>query len=398
VPRFFLVEKAMDKHKKYLLRVARTIQAGLLGQPNPQLADAEATLSRLCGKLEGLKHAIGQLSICRQRGWNLAGQQLLRDLRWTVQDLGTEVTRNERVFRDPTEASPTLRQVYEELIQTEQEFDDVEYRRSEGKLVSTTAPIVLEDIRLGRFEIQLVLDRLGTPDPHDALRIAALEPNPASSDERVTHPHVSNEQLCAGDASAPLRAALISGRICDVFLLARSVLENYNAGSPFVSLANWDGTPCSDCGYCASADDTFYCEGCQQDYCEECVSYCRSCDTNLCRGCLRKCSLCDEYTCESCLQSCRRCGASACPACLDDNVCTTCIEKEKQNEQESDHDQQCIGEDTRDGQATTQAVAAGADAAATTGSAVHADGVGQAGVLPRPRRHRNRRVRRHSAA
>ncbi len=388
----------MDQRRKYLLRVASAIQANLARQPHPRLAEAEATLLRLCSQLDYLKQSVGKLALCRQRGWHLAGQQLLQDLRYTVLDLSAEVTRSERVVRNREEPTPTLKQLYEELIQTEQEFDEVEYRRSEGKLVVTTAPIVLEDIRLGRFEIQLVLDRLGVPDPHDALRIVALEPNPASSDERVTHPHVSSEGLCAGDASAPLHAAMVSGRICDVFLLARSVLENYNSGSPFVSLENWDGTPCSDCGYCASSDDTFYCESCEHDYCNDCISYCRSCDTNLCRGCLCKCSLCDEYICESCLQACRRCGASACPACLDDNVCTTCIEKEKQDEQGNDHDQQRIGENTRCGQATAQAVAAPEHAATAAGPALHADGVGQTGVLPRPRRHRNRRVRRHSAA
>ncbi len=388
----------MDQRRKYLLRVASAIQTGLLRQPHPRLADAEATLSRLCGQLDYLKQATHKLSLCRQYGWHLAAQQLLQGLRYTVQELGVEVTRSEQVVQEPAAPSPPLGQLYEELIQTEQEFDEVEYRRSEGKLVVTTAPIVLEDVRLGRFEIQLVLERLGAPDQRDALRIVALEPNPAASDERVTHPHVSNEGLCAGDASAALRTALISGRICDVFLLARSVLENYNSGSPFVSLENWDGTACSDCGYCASAGDTFCCEGCQQDYCEECISSCQACDMTLCRGCLRKCPLCDEYVCESCLQACHRCGARACSACLDDNVCPACIEKEKRNEQGNDDDQQCTGEDTGCGQATAQAVAAPAHAATAAGPALHADGVGQAGVLPRSRRHRNRRVRRHSAA
>jgi hypothetical protein len=388
----------MDQHTKYLLKVAGAIQTGLLCQPNPRLADAEATLSRLCGQLEGLKQVAHKLALCQQRGWLLAGQQLLQDLRYTVQELGAEAARSERVVRDQADPTPALGQLYEELIQTEQEFDEVEYRRSEGKLVVTTAPIVLEEVRLGRFEIQLGLDRLGAPDHHDALRIVALEPNPASSDERVTHPHVSSEGLCAGDASAALHAAIASARICDVFLLARAVLENYNSGSPFVSLENWDGTPCSDCGYCASADDTFHCEGCQQDYCNDCVSYCRSCDTYLCRGCLRKCSLCDETICENCFQACRRCGVSACPACLDDNVCPTCIEKENHNEQGNNDDQQRIGEDTRDGQATAQAVAAPEHVATASAAALQPDGVGQAGVLPRPRRHRNRRVRRHSAA
>lgn len=355
---FLLTEKAMDPHKKYLLRVASAIQSGLLRQPHPRLAEAEATLSRLCGQLDHLKPATRKLAICRQRGWSLAGQKLLQDLRYTVLDLSAEAARGERVMGDREEPTPTLEQLYEELAQAEQEFSEVEYRRSEGVLVVTTAPIVLEDVRLGQFEIQLVLDRLGAPDHHDALRIVALEPNPASSDERVTHPHVSNESLCTGEASAALHAAIVSGRICDVFLLARSVLENYNPGSPFVSLENWDGAPCYDCGYCANSDDTFYCECCEHEYCDECISYCRSCDTNLCRGCLTKCSLCDEYICENCLQACRRCAVSACPACLDDNLCPTCIEKENQDDQGSNDDHQPAGKRARDGRAAAQVAVA----------------------------------------
>jgi hypothetical protein len=330
----------MDQHRKYLLRVASAIQTGLMRQPHPRLSDAEATLSRLCSQLNGLKDTARKLSLCRQRGWNLAGQQLLRDLRYTVQELGVEATRSERIVRDPPEPTPALGQLYQELLQAEQEFDEVEYRRGEGKLVVTTAPIVLEHIRLGRFEMQLVLDRLGAADHHDALCIVALEPNPASSNELVTHPHVSDERLCAGDASAALRTAIISGRICDVFMLVRSVLETYNAGSPFVSLDSWDGTACDDCGYVVSVDDLILCQGCQHELCEDCISYCRSCDTNLCRGCLRECPLCDEYVCASCLQACRTCGQKGCASCLDDDRCANCIEKDKHHDEETHPQQQ----------------------------------------------------------
>lgn len=387
----------MHSQRKRLLRVANAIAAGLLRRPLPRLAAAEAALSHLCDQLAGLKDAARKLAHCRQHGWNLAGEQLLGDLRWTVQELSTEAARCERATREKPEPTPTLGQLYEELVQVEEEFGEVDYRRGDGVLVVTTAPIVLEGVRLGRFEIQLVLEQLGAPDPHDALRVVALDPNPASSDERVTHPHVSNECLCAGDGSAPLHAAILASRICDVFLLVRGVLENYNAGSPFVALENWDGTACYECGYCASSDDTFYCEGCENDFCNDCISYCRSCETNLCRGCLSKCSLCDEYVCGGCLDVCRRCGASACPACLDNNLCTTCIEKEKQDEQGNDHNGQTIGGNGEVEQADAEVVAAGVPAAATAGAALQPAGVGQAGVLPRPRRHRNRRVRRNRA-
>jgi hypothetical protein len=166
----------MDQHTKHLLKVATAIQAHLARQPHPRLADAEAALSRLCAHLECLKQAAHKLALCRQRAWNLAGQQLLQDLRCTVQELGAEAARCERVARDKTEPPPRLAQLYEELIQTEQEFDEVEYRRSEGVLVVTTAPIVLEGIRLGRFEIQLV--RTASVPPSPTRRCASWRWNP----------------------------------------------------------------------------------------------------------------------------------------------------------------------------------------------------------------------------
>ena len=76
---------------------------------------------------------------------------------------------------------------------------------------------------------------------------------------------------------------------CDwavMFILARTG-KTYNAESPYVSLDDWEGRPCYDCGYTTHEDDCFWCEGCDNDFCEECYSYCCSCDVSLCQGCPR---------------------------------------------------------------------------------------------------------------
>jgi hypothetical protein len=46
-----------------------------------------------------------------------------------------------------------------------------------------------------------------------------MDPHPSSRNNEVTHPHVSGERLCAGDAGAAIEAAIASGRICDFFVL-----------------------------------------------------------------------------------------------------------------------------------------------------------------------------------
>ena len=61
----------------------------------------------------------------------------------------------------------------------------------------------------------------------------ALDPHPAALNDAVTHPHVSDERLCTGDAGAAIQAALAAGRVFDFFTLVRSVLVTYNPESPY---------------------------------------------------------------------------------------------------------------------------------------------------------------------
>ena len=71
--------------------------------------------------------------------------------------------------------------------------------------------------------------------------------------------------------------ALAGGRICDFFLLVRSVLTCYNPDSAYVSLDNWHGVSCYECGYTTCPDDLSYCTTCDRDFCSDCASYCRRC-------------------------------------------------------------------------------------------------------------------------
>ena len=93
---------------------------------------------------------------------------------------------------------------------------------------------------LGRATLHL--NRLGESQRGTAYSIIALDPHPAASNDSVTHPHISDGELCAGDAGAAIRAALGAGRIADVFQLVHSVLTTYNPGCPyaFMDAGRWD--------------------------------------------------------------------------------------------------------------------------------------------------------------
>jgi hypothetical protein len=186
----------------------------------------------------------------------------------------------------------------------------------------------------------LHLDRLVRQANATAFEIVALTPNPPDCSEDVTHPHVRDGQLCAGEATDPIARALEQGRIADAFLAVRSVLQTYNAGSPFVSLSDWHGQPCSECGGTVHDDEGYHCEQCGQTCCEDCTGWCDVCESSFCRSCLEE----DIESGRMCCRSCRhRC--DACNRIVDSRsfveetgLCPECHE-EHLNEQENEHEQ-----------------------------------------------------------
>jgi len=193
------------------------------------------------------------------------------------------------------------------------------------------------------IKIQLELKKFSSLYTASPYHVIALSPNPAATDETVTHPHVSNETLCEGDGCVAIRTALEQGRLSDFFTMVRSILTTYNPDSPYVALIDWCGEPCYDCGYVMSRDDIYYCIFCEHDYCQECSTYCRCCDEGCCVGCAEQCPHCEDQVCTNCMQECAECNSTCCSSCLEDNICPNCKE-EMENENE---EQECKPSETK---------------------------------------------------
>ena len=211
---------------------------------------------------------------------------------------------------------------------------------------ATKSPIVLERWHLGPFRIELNLRSL-SPEPRYA--VIAEEPQPSSRDSDVTHPHVQGEQLCEGDGTLPIRAALREGRILDFFLIINNLLHTYNSSSPYVSLDEWDGSRCSECDYSIGGDDARDCERCETILCSECVRHCCECSASACSNCNSMCCGCEDDVCMSCAKDCRDCDQTFCPSCLqDDERCNTCHEQFQEQTEDADADPAllplCVGE------------------------------------------------------
>ena len=211
---------------------------------------------------------------------------------------------------------PALADIAAELRCLKGEFDQFEILPREKQIRVTTDEIVLEDVRLGPFCIQLHFERLARCRDVSAFRVVAREPNPAAGNSSCTHPHVEDKALCAGDAKTPISHALAEGRISDAFQLVNRVLHTYNRSSAYVALSEWDGQSCSDCGRTQPSDSLYSCERCNQDYCDECIRKCDGCSQSICL----ECSVTNEA------------GDRLCPKCkkIDDQKREAAREKEEE--------------------------------------------------------------------
>ncbi|MCA9018489.1 MAG: hypothetical protein KDA77_24450, partial [Planctomycetaceae bacterium] len=164
--------------------------------------------------------------------------------------------------------------------------------RKDRSISVTTESIVLEEIYLGPFQIHL---NWGDPASgrSSSYRVIAQDAQSAATDDSVTHPHVQDESLCEGEGRKPICKALEQGRILDFFLIVANLLRTYNSGSPYVSLAEWNGSSCEDCGTTVNSDDIYSCE---------------KCNTQICNDCYVSCSCCDGIFCGECTSCCEGCG------------------------------------------------------------------------------------------
>lgn len=326
----------MELTDKQLVKVAHTIRDQLWCLRLHRYREVKRLVYVLGDGLGQLQKDHQWLEYGINRDWIFAAAKLTERIERQLRDLPYSIEETQRMIATARTEIPPIKQIAEELTQLQDEFARVEFNRQDPSISVFTDPIELEGVYLGDFEIKLEISQFSQMRDNSVFRIVALDPHPAACNDMVTHPHVSEEYLCAGDATIPMQAALSNGRICDAFLLVKSVLETYNPSSPYVSLDEWYGISCYDCGYITNEEDSYYCETCEHTVCGECFSYCRSCETSSCRGCMSDCQFCEEPTCESCLNSCSKCDEKVCTSCVKDSFCPTCKEEMENQENENE--------------------------------------------------------------
>jgi hypothetical protein len=263
-------------------------------------------------------------------GWYAATSRLQTELATSLDQL-QECVADVRRALEPAPPSPVMPapQIYNDLIALHKEFDEVEIDLQRSKITCQTAPIELEDVYLGPFNIVLDIKGIGRSDAYE---VVAVDPFPATCNDNVTHPHVDGDRLCEGEGRVPIKNALWQGRLFDFFLIVRQTLETYTPGSAYVELGEWNGQRCEDCD-CRS-EDMFTCERCAATVCGDCMSDCIGCGTIACGACKTACTTCNDPYCSKCLTPCDTCKDPICKECSINGQCPECERKERASEVE----------------------------------------------------------------
>lgn len=218
----------------------------------------------------------------------------------------------------------TADQLRGEVAALRASYADVSVEWSEYRLVLewTTPRVVLEGINLGRFRVTLGV----TLDPDivdfDELNVEALEPNPSTHNDELTHPHVLGGNICMGNGHFVFLWAVQSGRLADAADILWSVLRTWSDGHfDGGNMYEWNGYACDNCG-AVHDESPWRCRVCRDEVCGDCSSRCDECEESVHDGCSSECE-CGRTLCTKCACNCEEeeeeeggePPSSSCPQC-----------------------------------------------------------------------------------
>jgi len=323
------MKRKKNRHSTWL-RCASFVAAQLAKTESPSSHEDTKRFGDLATEIDQQQLRI---SIARSRGWKAATEQAKSDYLRLLARLRQQIDLQQEAAKKPSRWANNEVDLFRDLLALKEEFASVVFAPKEKRLAVVTRDIVLEHLQLGAFRIEL---HLNTMSDHAYYEVIAVNANPASPNESVTHPHVQDDRLCEGEAQPAIKLALQQGRLLDFFQLIEQVLTTYNSSSAYVTTSDWEGNTCGNCGYTTNANETYGCSGCESEICDGCLGRCWACEDSLCGNCDVACESCDESYCKSCVEACSDCEVIFCLDCLTDNRrCTDCEKKSKEEEPET---------------------------------------------------------------
>ena len=196
-------------------------------QAPPDCQNLNRDAKRIRDSATKLARLLRRIEIASSRNWQAARELTVRDYRRTAEEMENQLCEIKKTISEvPQQPSVKTSDVFLDLMALREEFDDIRFAAKRKILSVVSKRIQLEDLNLGCFRIELHLETLATRGYYEVI---AVDPNQASSNDNVTHPHVQDDRMCEGDAQPAIKLALQQGRLLDFFQI---VCLLYTSPSP----------------------------------------------------------------------------------------------------------------------------------------------------------------------
>ena len=121
------------------------------------------------------------------KGWFGAAEKIKTRVNRNLNDFSYKLQQFKNMADSDETKLPKLAVIFADLMQIEDEFGELNFDLKAKTVSVITDPITLDDISFGSFEIRLFIDQMTKLYSESPYKIIALEPNPAATDENVTH-------------------------------------------------------------------------------------------------------------------------------------------------------------------------------------------------------------------
>lgn len=156
----FLLKGHIMKDRKNLARMANRIQEALMKLKHGRYLELIRQLTSLAGQLQQLTAESRKMGTSLAKGWLSAAERCCKSVSRLLGDIQYSIPRIRPLAERPQKETSTLSALVAELDALEDEFGGIEFDASENTISVVTEPIILEDIYLGPFKIQLELKKL----------------------------------------------------------------------------------------------------------------------------------------------------------------------------------------------------------------------------------------------
>ena len=178
-----------------LVKISNEIVLALERNKQQMLNDKYRQLETTVSNITNLVRTSRKLGKANSCNYINAGKRLCGSISKQLKDINYSIQNASHGFEKDIPEVPSVKTLYEELKNLWNEFVSVEINLEKYVIAVETDPIVLEELYLGTFRIELNVRKLQDLHRDSPYYCIAQEPNPAATNNAVTHPHVSDEKL-----------------------------------------------------------------------------------------------------------------------------------------------------------------------------------------------------------